>query len=424
MATVLDTSDDNEEGNAALEYLHEQKVVLTTEQIKLFLEMQLTLEDLCNMSIETDFIEFCGELDLSFAPKIKLKSAIIKLQSRQKKQISSEQNTKLEVLMSMGFDEAGAVAALKTNDNDIVKSAQYLTAQKLSSDEKGDEKDAHVELEESKYDVDLDQLVSQKLKVETLVSMGFDKQNSEIALRDTHGHVDITKVMEKLKCLREMDTVFSRPDGDKDIPKITIALIGNSGVGKSSILTRLMDHTFDEQRVETLGVDYREKEMTILDTRVKLRVLDTAGQERFRSISAWYYRVSHAFIVVFDITDKQSFLDLKHWLNQVNQRASDSANRFLVGTKIDLQQQRMVAFHEAITYAQSNNFRYCEVSAKSGRNINQLFITAVLYVLRDARDADLVEDSKSHSTRIIAADGLYSEEFRPRANIDESRCCN
>eukprot|EP01083_Nonionella_stella_P141297 435094_1 len=308
------------------------------------------------MSIETDFIEFCGELDLSFAPKIKLKSAIIKLQSRQKKQISSEQNTKLEVLMSMGFDEAGAVAALKTNDNDIVKSAQYLTAQKLSSDEKGDEKDAHVELEESKYDVDLDQLVSQKLKVETLVSMGFDKQNSKIALRGTHG--DITKVIEKLKCLREMDTVFSRPDGDKDIPKITIALIGNSGVGKSSILTRLMDHTFDEQRVETLGVDYREKEMTILDTRVKLRVLDTAGQERFRSISAWYYRVSHAFIVVFDITDKQSFLDLERWLNQVNERASDVAKLFLVGTKIDLQQQRMVTFDEANTYAQSKNFRY------------------------------------------------------------------
>eukprot|EP01083_Nonionella_stella_P141298 435095_1 len=394
------------------------------------------------MSIETDFIEFCGELDLSFAPKIKLKSAIIKLQSRQKKQISSEQNTKLEVLMSMGFDEAGAVAALKTNDNDIVKSAQYLTAQKLSSDEKGDEKDAHVELEESKYDVDLDQLVSQKLKVETLVSMGFDKQNSKIALRGTHG--DITKVIEKLKCLREMDTVFSRPDGDKDIPKITIALIGNSGVGKSSILTRLMDHTFDEQRVETLGVDYREKEMTILDTRVKLRVLDTAGQERFRSISAWYYRVSHAFIVVFDITDKQSFLDLERWLNQVNERASDVAKLFLVGTKIDLQQQRMVTFDEANTYAQSKNFRYCEVSAKSGRNINQLFTTVALYVLRDKvvdifkrkgnsggriqfydNSSPLNVNHDYATSRIIPEDGDNSIAipFRRRPK-SSSRCCS
>ena len=81
--------------------------------------------------------------------------------------------------------------------------------------------------------------------------------------------------------------------------------------------------------------------------------------------------MSHAFIVIYDVTDRQSFKDL------------EIAKRFVVGTKIDLQRKRKVKFDEAEKYAQSKSFRYCEVSAKSGRNINQLFTTVALYVLRD-----------------------------------------
>eukprot|EP01083_Nonionella_stella_P016210 45341_1 len=315
MATVLDTSNNSAEGNAALVYLHEQNVALNSEQIKLFHEMEFTLEDLCNMSIETDFAELCQELNLSFAPKIKLKSAIIKLQSKQKKQVSSPQSTKLEILISMGFDEEAAVTALNANDNDIVKSVQSLTAQKLSHHdvdrENSDEKHVHVESDDAIYE---------NPSVETLVSMGFNAQNSIVALKRNND--DIHEAIETLTSGNISST--SPPissSRDMCIEKMTIALIGNSGVGKSSILTRFMDNTFDEQRVETLGVDHREKEMNIIDTVVKLRVLDTAGQERFQSICSWYYRISNAFIVVYDITNKQSFLDLERWLNQVNERA-------------------------------------------------------------------------------------------------------
>eukprot|EP01083_Nonionella_stella_P141296 435093_1 len=381
------------------------------------------------MSIETDFIEFCKELNLSFGPKIKLKSAIIKLQSKQKKQISSPQNTKLEVLMSMGFDEDVAVTALKTNDNDIVKSVQDLSAQKLSADE-NDEKDDHVELDDGKFE---------EPHVETLVSMGFNKQNSIIALARNNGDISLA-----IEALTSGNRLASPSIEKQTCEKMTIALIGNRGVGKSSILTRFMDNTFDEQRVETLGVDHREKEINIIDTIVKLQVLDTAGQERFQSISTWYYRVSHAFIVVFDITDKQSFLDLERWLNQVNERASDVAKLFLVGTKIDLQQQRMVTFDEANTYAQSKNFRYCEVSAKSGRNINQLFTTVALYVLRDKvvdifkrkgnsggriqfydNSSPLNVNHDYATSRIIPEDGDNSIAipFRRRPK-SSSRCCS
>ena len=94
----------------------------------------------------------------------------------------------------------------------------------------------------------------------------------------SHGN-DITKAIETLTTGSGSSSSVST---SQCVEKMTVALIGNSGVGKSSILTRFMDNTFDEQRVKTLGVDHREKQMDIIDTSILLRVLDTAGQERFR----------------------------------------------------------------------------------------------------------------------------------------------
>eukprot|EP01084_Bolivina_argentea_P247246 413671_1 len=168
----------------------------------------------------------------------------------------------------------------------------------------------------------------------------------------------------------------------KNIKKITIAIIGSVGVGKSSILTRFIDNNFEYGSIPTVGVDSREKTIKILDMRAKLRLLDTAGQERWGTIANWYYRVSHAFIIVYDITDRQSFDDLKHWIERMDVKAHELAIRFVVGTKNDLEQERKVKYTEGETFSHSMGYRFCEVSAKSGRNIKQIFNTVSLYVLQ------------------------------------------
>ena len=164
---------------------------------------------------------------------------------------------------------------------------------------------------------------------------------------------------------------------------VTIALIGNPGAGKSSILSRFVDDRFDAQRITTVGVEAREKTINILDMKTRLRLLDTAGQEKFGTIANWYYRVSHAFIIVYDITDRKSFQDLKRWIQRLNEKASDLAVRFVVGTKVDLaKHKRKVTSDEGETFANQMGYRFLEVSAKSGRNINQMFTTVSLYVLQ------------------------------------------
>lgn len=176
------------------------------------------------------------------------------------------------------------------------------------------------------------------------------------------------------------DTVFDDTDDDKC--KITIAVIGSVGVGKSSILTRYLDDKFTSDRIQTVGVDVRQKKIEILDTKVRIRLLDTAGQERFGTIANWYYRVSHAFIVVYDITNKESFNDLKYWMERLDEKASDKAIRFVVGTKVDLEVDRKITFKEGESFAKSMGYRFCEVSAKSGRNVDQIFTTVSLYVIQ------------------------------------------
>ena len=179
------------------------------------------------------------------------------------------------------------------------------------------------------------------------------------------------------------DDVFAADiDKDSDKCKITVAVIGSVGVGKSSILTRYLDDIFTNDRIQTVGVDVRQKRIEILDTKVTINLLDTAGQERFGTIANWYYRVSHAFIVVYDITNKESFDDLKYWMERLNEKTSDKAVRFVVGTKVDLEVDRKVTFKEGESFAKSMGYRFCEVSSKSGRNVDQIFTTVSLYVIQ------------------------------------------
>eukprot|EP01124_Arcella_intermedia_P018785 TRINITY_DN25922_c0_g1_i1.p1 TRINITY_DN25922_c0_g1~~TRINITY_DN25922_c0_g1_i1.p1 ORF type:complete len:206 (+),score=43.52 TRINITY_DN25922_c0_g1_i1:51-668(+) len=153
-----------------------------------------------------------------------------------------------------------------------------------------------------------------------------------------------------------------------------VLLIGDSSVGKTSICTRFTDNTFTDNFIATLGVDFKIRTITIGDKKVRLQVWDTAGQERFRTITQAYYRGAHGVILVYDITDRETFSNIGRWLEDTSNYAPDYALKMLVGNKADLLEERVVTTKEGADYARLKNLVFMEASAKTCENIDKMFI--------------------------------------------------
>ena len=156
-----------------------------------------------------------------------------------------------------------------------------------------------------------------------------------------------------------------------------VLLLGDSDVGKSSLILRYTEETFNSKLVNSIGVDFKMKKKEIDGKIIKVQIWDTAGHERFRSITYSYYRGANAIIIVFDITDKKSFLSITEWLKQIEKHAKENVFKFLVGNKSDLAEERKVTFEEAKEYADKHDLPYIETSAKEGININELFESSI-----------------------------------------------
>ncbi|CAD8205459.1 unnamed protein product [Paramecium octaurelia] len=154
-----------------------------------------------------------------------------------------------------------------------------------------------------------------------------------------------------------------------------ILLIGNSAVGKSSLLLRFSDQIFSESFLPTIGVDFKIRTFDMQGKSVKMQIWDTAGQERFKTITASYYKGAHGIILTYDITDKQSFKDIENWLAEVEKHASENVVRLLVGNKADLESKRQVTYEEGKELADSLGIKFIEASAKANTNVDQAFMT-------------------------------------------------
>ena len=153
-----------------------------------------------------------------------------------------------------------------------------------------------------------------------------------------------------------------------------VLLIGNASVGKTSLMMRFADDMFNEAHRPTIGVDFKIKTIEAEGKTVKLQVWDTAGQDRFKTITTSYYRGAHGVAVVYDITDRDSFQKVSEWLSDVDEHCGENTQRILIGNKNDLETERDVLFKEGEELADQYNMKFVETSAKTADNVEQAFL--------------------------------------------------
>jgi Ras-related protein Rab-1A len=193
-----------------------------------------------------------------------------------------------------------------------------------------------------------------------------------------------------------------------------ILLIGNSAVGKSSLLMRFADNVFHETFLPTIGVDFKIRTIEQAGSIVKLQMWDTAGQEKFKTITSAYFKGAQGIILVFDLTDQQSFLNVQNWLAESERYSGPNVVRILVGNKCDLVEQRQVSRKQAETYAAAEGMRYYESSAKDNSNVETLF-KELAGNMKDRFSQPYLEKYKQTKT--------YLQPIKPKNPEVRKTCC-
>lgn len=167
-----------------------------------------------------------------------------------------------------------------------------------------------------------------------------------------------------------------RPNGTAQakICQFKLVLLGESAVGKSSLVLRFVKGQFHEYQESTIGAAFLTQTVCLDDTTVKFEIWDTAGQERYHSLAPMYYRGAQAAIVVYDVTNQDTFGRAKTWVKELQRQASPNIVIALAGNKADLANKRSVEYEEAQAYAEENGLLFMETSAKTGTNVNDIFL--------------------------------------------------
>ena len=221
----------------------------------------------------------------------------------------------------------------------------------------------------------------------------------------------------------------------EDLIKLKLIVVGNQGTGKSSILNRFVNETFEENYQATIGLDFQSKNITIHDQDVRLIIYDTAGQEKFRSLIPMYIRESQIILLVYDISDKESFDSIPIWIQEVKDVLNKEVVFVLIGNKIDLENQRKVSFEEGKKLAEQNNFIFQEVSAKTGKNFENLFEVKIYESVYNTFKKEFekregeIEEQPNFNTNDNANDTKDNKLKLENNNINEQktkkkrRCC-
>ena len=191
-----------------------------------------------------------------------------------------------------------------------------------------------------------------------------------------------------------------------------ILLLGDSGVGKSSLLLRYTKNEFISDLRSTIGVEFALKYLTIDNFQLKVQIWDTAGMERYRSITNAYYKGAKGVIVVYDICRKKSFENVDKWIDDFKSKADDDAVIILIGNKSDLDEKREVSKEEAESKAQKNKFGFMETSAKDNNNVQKAFETLFHEIVKIYQNKNNIEFNDNKG-----GDGEIKKDKKENGNI-------
>ncbi|KAL5463511.1 hypothetical protein EMCRGX_G032411 [Ephydatia muelleri] len=162
-----------------------------------------------------------------------------------------------------------------------------------------------------------------------------------------------------------------------------VLLCGDSGVGKSCVISRFTDGHIRPSHITTIGIDFKLKTFNVEDKKIKLQIWDTAGQERFETLTAQYYRRAHGIMLVYDITQEATFTNVTKWLRNIEENAIAGVALLLVGNKVDLSAQRQVTTERGEKLAKQHKIGFFETSAKEDLGIKDAFTALTAKILED-----------------------------------------
>lgn len=189
-----------------------------------------------------------------------------------------------------------------------------------------------------------------------------------------------------------------------------LLLIGDSGVGKTCILFRFSDETFNTTFISTIGIDFKIKTVELQGKKIKLQIWDTAGQERFHTITTSYYRGAMGIMLVYDITHAKTFDNIAKWLRNIDEHANEDVEKMLLGNKCDMESKRMVSKEKGDAIAREHGIRFLETSAKANINIDRAFMDLAEAILNKTPGRDTQESVEKVNVNRTSASG-------------SSRCC-
>ena len=204
---------------------------------------------------------------------------------------------------------------------------------------------------------------------------------------------------------------------------LKIVTLGESGVGKTNLISRYVFDKFNDNTMSTVGVDFSLKTLNLSGKNIKIQIWDTAGQEKLRALASAYYKNANGAILVYDITKKETFRKLIYWIKELKNNAPENAKVILLGNKSDLVAEREVAVDEGKAFAKERGYFFMEVSAKNNTDecVNKGFNILLDTILNNMNSETVISSKKGVMLR--ASTYEIVEKKKKKVELHKKGCC-